>query len=58
VHYIPLHRLPYYCALLGDVSEALPHAEHYYLGALSLPMFPGLEDEDVDRVVATLRAAL
>lgn len=55
VHYVPLYRLRYYRETLGLPQDACPHAEHYYAGALSLPMFPGMRDEDVDRVVEDLR---
>ena len=55
VHYVPVYRLRYYRETLGVPQDACPHAEHYYAGALSLPMFPGLRDADVERVVDTLR---
>ncbi|MBN9495452.1 MAG: UDP-4-amino-4,6-dideoxy-N-acetyl-beta-L-altrosamine transaminase [Alphaproteobacteria bacterium] len=52
VHYIPVHRQPYYRARYGDVS--LPGAEAFYARCLSLPLFVGMADSDVDRVVAAL----
>lgn len=53
----PLHRLPIHEPLgLGEGS--LPEAERACREVLSLPMFPELEDAEVDRVVATLREAL
>jgi UDP-4-amino-4,6-dideoxy-N-acetyl-beta-L-altrosamine transaminase len=52
VHYLPVHLQPYYKRRYGDRS--LPGAERYYARALSLPLFPALRDQDVDRVVATL----
>jgi perosamine synthetase len=58
VHYIPLHRMPYYRDRWGVPQDAFPHADRYYAGALSLPMFPGLTEGDVDRVVTTLRGLL
>ena len=51
VHYIPVYRHPYY-RQNGFEDFALPHAEAYYAEAISLPMYPGLSDGDVDRVVA------
>ncbi len=35
-----------------------PVAEAYYRGCLSLPLFPGMTDEDAEHVVATVRAAV
>ena len=50
VHYIPLHRMPYYAAI--DYSEAdLQNADAYYEGALSLPMFPTLTNLEQDRII-------
>ncbi|MEG3637837.1 UDP-4-amino-4,6-dideoxy-N-acetyl-beta-L-altrosamine transaminase [Magnetococcus sp. PR-3] len=52
VHYLPVHRQPYY-QKLG--SWELPGADHYYAGCLSLPLYPAMQEEDVDRVVAALK---
>lgn len=57
LHYIPVHLQPFYRAM-GFGPGDFPHAEAYYREAISLPLYPGLSDEDQDRVVATLRAAL
>lgn len=56
VHYIPLHRQPYYRGLYGDTS--LPGAERYYAQTLSLPLFPQMSDDDQDRVIDALTAVL
>ena len=56
VHYIPVHRQPYYRALVGDLH--LPGAEAWYGRTLSLPLFPAMEDDNVDDVVESLRAVL
>lgn len=54
VHYpLPCHLQPAFRELghrLGD----FPHAEHHSQCMLSLPMYPGLREEQVDRVVAAL----
>lgn len=53
VHYIPIHLQPYYRRLgfgLGD----FPEAEKYYQGAISLPLFFKLSDEEQHRVIAEL----
>jgi dTDP-4-amino-4,6-dideoxygalactose transaminase len=57
VHYIPVHLQPYY-ARLGFRPGDFPAAEHYYRGALSLPLFPAMSEAQQQRVVDTLRAAL
>jgi UDP-4-amino-4,6-dideoxy-N-acetyl-beta-L-altrosamine transaminase len=56
VHYIPVHSQPYWRARNGEVS--LPGATAWYERCLSLPLFPGMADADVDRVVTALEAAL
>lgn len=56
VHYIPLHTQPYYRGLYGD--QRLPGAEAWYARCLSLPLYPAMEDGDVERVVSALRGAL
>jgi UDP-4-amino-4,6-dideoxy-N-acetyl-beta-L-altrosamine transaminase len=58
VHYIPIHTLPYYRDRLGYGDQSYPNAERYYARAISLPIFPGMDEGDVDRVVATLKDAL
>jgi UDP-4-amino-4,6-dideoxy-N-acetyl-beta-L-altrosamine transaminase len=56
VHYIPVHSQPYYRTLYGD--RTLPGAETYYARTLSLPLFPAMEPDDVDRVVDALKQAV
>jgi len=56
VHYIPVHRQPYWRNRHGDL--ALPGADAYYARALSLPLFPAMADDDVNRVVAALEETL
>ncbi|HZZ35771.1 MAG TPA: UDP-4-amino-4,6-dideoxy-N-acetyl-beta-L-altrosamine transaminase [Caulobacteraceae bacterium] len=56
VHYIPVHRQPYYRDRHGEAD--LPGAEAWYERCLSLPLYPAMEDADVDRVVGALAAAL
>lgn len=52
VHYIPVHWQPYYRQRYGE--QSLPGAEAFYRGTLSLPLYPALRDEDVERVVDRL----
>ncbi|MGI8509607.1 MAG: UDP-4-amino-4,6-dideoxy-N-acetyl-beta-L-altrosamine transaminase [Gemmatimonadaceae bacterium] len=56
VHYIPVHRQPYYRARYGDVT--MPGADAWYAAELSLPMFQGITDEQVAYVCDSLRAAV
>ncbi len=57
VHYIPVHLQPYYRSL-GFKPGDFPAAEAYYAGAISLPMFATLADDQQDRVVRVLSDAL
>jgi dTDP-4-amino-4,6-dideoxygalactose transaminase len=56
VHYLPVYRHPFHAAGYG--GQRLPGAEAYYARCLSLPLWVGLADADVDRVVDALAAAL
>ena len=56
VHYIPVHRQPYYRDRYGALE--LPGAEAWYARCLTLPLYPGMADEDVDRVAAALADVL
>lgn len=55
VHYVPVNRQPYYSAL-GNAP--LPGADAYYATTLSLPMYVGLEDRDVDEIADAVRAVV
>ena len=56
VHYIPVHRQPYWRRRHGD--PALPGADAHYARTLSLPLFPAMADADVDRIAAALAETL
>ena len=56
VHYIPVHTQPYYRERYGE--RELPGASAWYERCLSLPLYPGMADDDVDRVVAALADVL
>ena len=55
VHYLPVYRHPYYREL-GYKEGLCPMAEAFYARAISLPIFPGLADDDVRRVIDTVAA--
>lgn len=57
VHYIPVHLQPWWRAQ-GFGPGDFPVAEAYYAGAISIPLYAGLSDEDQARVVAALGRAL
>lgn len=54
VHYIPVHLHPYYQQNLGTRPGDHPVAEAAYEQILSLPLFPLMEEKDVDDVVRAL----
>jgi perosamine synthetase len=51
VHYIPVHLHPYYRDRFGYKGGEFPVAEDAYERLISLPMFHGMSDSDVDDVV-------
>jgi perosamine synthetase len=54
VHYIPVYKQPYYRNHgYGDVS--LPNAEAYYANAISLPIFPKMNEVDTQHVIRAVR---
>jgi perosamine synthetase len=58
VHFIPLHEHSYYRDVLGCKAEDLPNATQAWERIISLPLFPGMHDTDVDRVADTLTGIL
>ncbi|HXL99861.1 MAG TPA: UDP-4-amino-4,6-dideoxy-N-acetyl-beta-L-altrosamine transaminase [Rhizomicrobium sp.] len=56
VHYVPVHRQPYYAKRCD--TPALPGAERYYRRALSLPLSAAMTADDAERVVEALSAIL
>jgi dTDP-4-amino-4,6-dideoxygalactose transaminase len=56
-HYVPVHHHPV-SADIGMKPGDLPVCDRVYEGCLSLSMFPGLNDGDIDTVVKALRAGV
>lgn len=54
LHYTPIHLQPYY-RRLGFKAGQFPIAEEYSERAMSIPLFPGLSDEQQMRVVRSLQ---
>jgi len=51
VHYIPVHLQPYYQKNLGYKKGDYPKAEKFYERAISLPLFPKMDNEAIERVI-------
>lgn len=58
VHYVPVHLHPYYREHLGTREGMMPVAEAAYRDILTLPLWAGMDDGDVSRVVANIFAAM
>ena len=58
VHYIPIYLQPYYRKLYGYRPGDLPNTDRYYARALSLPMYPDLNESDCERVIDELHRIL
>ena len=57
LHYIPVYRQPYY-EKMGFKGVDFPAADRYYAEAISLPMYPGLTEEQQLRVVEHVAEAI
>ncbi len=58
VHYIPLHLHPYWRDTYGLRPEMFPVSQKVYERTLSLPMYSGMKDADVERVAEAVRKVL
>lgn len=56
VHYIPVHRQPYFAGLGG--RGELPGADNFYAQTLTLPLHAAMADDDPERVVSALKRHL
>jgi dTDP-4-amino-4,6-dideoxygalactose transaminase len=54
VHYIPVPRQPWYRQTYAEPG-LFPAADRYYERALSLPLFPAMTDEEVERVISAVK---
>ena len=57
LHYAPVHLQPYY-RKLGFQEGNYPEAEAYATSAISIPLYPGLQNSDQQRVVYSLASLL
>jgi perosamine synthetase len=51
VHFIPLHLHPYYQRAFGYEKGDFPVAEAEFQRCISLPIYPGMSDRDVEQVI-------
>lgn len=58
VHFIPLHLQPYWRDRYGFDQDDFPEANGAYRRAISLPLFPGISEAQIDYVVDTLAVCL
>ncbi len=58
VHYIPVHRHPYYRDRFGYRGGEYPIAEDAYERLISLPMFHGMSDQDVEDVIKAVQKVI
>jgi perosamine synthetase len=56
VHFIPLHLHPFYRDTLGYKPEYFPNATTEFNRIISLPIFPGMREEQIERVVDAVRS--
>ena len=55
VHFIPLHLHPYYRDNLKHEPNDFPNASAVFNQIISLPIYPRMTEEDVQRVIAAVR---
>jgi dTDP-4-amino-4,6-dideoxygalactose transaminase len=55
VHWRPLHLHPYYQESFGWRAEDCPVASSEWERLISLPIFPGMKDEEIEYVVGAIK---
>jgi dTDP-4-amino-4,6-dideoxygalactose transaminase len=58
MHYVAAHLFTYYKEQFGYKAGDFPHAEHVGARICSLPLFPMMTGEEMDRVVGAVQEAL
>jgi perosamine synthetase len=58
IHYIPVHLHPFYRKHFGTGPGLCPVAERAYEHIISLPIFPAMEEQDIDHVIACVKEIL
>ena len=57
LHYIPVYHHPYY-RTHGHAKTCLPEAERYYAQAITLPLYPGLTEDEQHEIIGRMRTPL
>lgn len=57
VHYIPVYYFPYY-QKLGYKKGLCPNAEYLYERLITIPLYYGMQDEDVEKVIFAVEKVL
>ncbi|MGQ2868738.1 DegT/DnrJ/EryC1/StrS family aminotransferase [Leptospira interrogans] len=55
LHFIPLYEHPFYSSRFRFKKEHFPNANAMYARSLSIPLFPGMKDEDVQDVIRAVK---
>jgi perosamine synthetase len=55
VHWRPLHRHPYYQETFDWRPEDFPIATAVWKRLITLPIFPGMHNEEIDYVISTIK---
>ncbi len=58
VHYVPLHRQPYWRDRYQLTPEMFPEADKAYQRMFSIPLFTAMSDEEQERIIAALQRIL
>lgn len=58
VHYVPLHRHPYWRDRYGLTPQMFPQADLAYTTMLSIPLYTAMSDGDQDRVISAIQKTL
>ena len=58
VHYVPLHRQPYWRDRYGLTNDMFPEADKAYLSMVSIPLYTAMSNEQQDSVIRVLHEAL
>ena len=53
VHYIPVYKQPYYKKIYGEMI--LPGSEEYYSKCLSIPLYTGLDNHQLEKIAHDLK---
>ncbi|MCP3924020.1 MAG: UDP-4-amino-4,6-dideoxy-N-acetyl-beta-L-altrosamine transaminase [Desulfobacterales bacterium] len=58
VHYIPVHTQPFYQNNYKTKWRDYPNAENYYRQCLSIPLFPAMTNEEIEKTIYEVKKAV